>query len=66
VPFSDVDVELTLTGSAPPLEELMWLIDLIPNCHVASETFQPKATYVERPRKSHHRARVNLIAVTTR
>jgi len=34
----DVDVEFTVDDDAPTLNEMIWLLDAIDNCHVASQT----------------------------
>lgn len=36
--WNDVDVEFRLRKSAPNVKSLRWLIDQLPDCHVASQT----------------------------
>jgi hypothetical protein len=43
--WPDVDVELKLKKSAPPLRVLRWLIDQLPDCHVASESLDHAESY---------------------
>lgn len=41
----DVDVEFTVTDNAPTLNEMIWLMDAIDNCHVASQTLAVAELY---------------------
>lgn len=41
----DVDVELKVKKSAPPLDVLRRLIDMLPDCHVAAQSLDHARTY---------------------
>ena len=41
----DVNVVFSLTDDGPSLNEMLWLIDAIDNCHIAAETLARKDDY---------------------
>jgi hypothetical protein len=44
-PMPDVDVEFTVAEEGPTLAEMLWLLDGIDNCHVASDTLTTIESY---------------------